>query len=132
MSQFSLSERSKANLQQVHPLLISCVESAIQTTDIDFVVIEGLRSFDRQRELISKGVSWTLKSKHLIQPDGYGHAVDLAPLVGGEIPWGQWYYFQAIADAMKAAADLHGAVIIWGGDWKTHKDGPHFQIELEN
>ncbi|MBB1175118.1 M15 family peptidase, partial [Klebsiella pneumoniae] len=65
---------------------------------------------------------------HLKQQDGFGHAVDLAPLVGGAIPWNDWEQFRRLADVVKACAAELGTPVEWGGDWKSLKDGPHFQL----
>lgn len=128
MSEFQLSQRSLTRLAGVHPDLVEIVKLAIQRTAMDFTVVEGLRTPDRQRELVAQGASQTQNSFHLKQGDGYGHAVDLAPLVGGAIPWNDWTQFRALADTMKACAADLGVPMEWGGDWKTFKDGPHFQI----
>ncbi|MBD9433265.1 M15 family metallopeptidase [Achromobacter sp. ACM03] len=128
MPEFILSARSLQRLEGVHPQLVEIVKLAIRRTPVDFTVVEGLRTAERQRELVAKGVSQTQNSLHLIQPDGYGHAVDLAPLVGGVIPWDRWEEFRRLADVVKACAAELGVPVEWGGDWKTLKDGPHFQI----
>lgn len=128
MSQFQLSQRSLARLIGVHPDLVEIVKLAIQRTAVDFTVVEGLRTPERQRELVAKGVSQTQNSLHLKQPDCYSHAVDVAPLVNKAIPWGDWEQFRQLADVMKACAAELGVPVEWGGDWKTLKDGPHFQI----
>ncbi|CAB3863651.1 hypothetical protein LMG26858_02354 [Achromobacter anxifer] len=128
MSQFRLSARSLQRLEGVHPQLVEIVKLAIRRTPVDFTVVEGLRTAERQRELVAKGASQTQNSLHLKQPDGYGHAVDLAPLVGGAIPWDRWEEFRRLADVVKACAAELGVPVEWGGDWKTLKDGPHFQI----
>lgn len=128
MSKFQLSKRSMGRLDGVHPDLAAVVKLAIQRTAVDFTVVEGLRTPERQRELVAQGASQTLNSYHLKQADGYGHAVDLAPLVGGTIPWDDWSQFRALADTVKACAAELGVPVEWGGDWKTFKDGPHFQI----
>ena len=128
MSQFQLSQRSLQRLVGVHPDLAAIVKLAILRTSVDFTVVEGVRTPERQRELVAKGASQTQNSLHLKQPDGYGHAVDLAPLVGGAIPWGRWEEFRRLADVVKACAAELGVPVEWGGDWKTLKDGPHFQL----
>jgi len=127
---YRLSDRSYSKLKGVHPTLVMIVERAIQLTDIDFGVIEGLRTIAQQEEYVKKGTSKTMKSKHLRQQDGYGHAVDLAPYVGGKIPWDDRKAFARVSKAMKAAATEIGATITWGGDWKTFYDGPHYQLEI--
>ncbi|MDD4984510.1 MAG: M15 family metallopeptidase [Dehalococcoidales bacterium] len=97
-------------------------------TEVDFTITEGKRTVARQRELFADGKSQTMNSRHLVQPDGWVHAVDLAPWVAGTIPWDDWGYFEKVAEAMKQAADMLGVKITWGGDWTTFKDGPHFQL----
>ncbi|MCW2335708.1 hypothetical protein M2323_004664, partial [Rhodoblastus acidophilus] len=63
-----------------------------------------------------------------VPTNGFGHAVDLAPVVNGVIPWKDWSKFASVARAMKAAASQVHVSITWGGDWKTFKDGPHFEL----
>jgi len=119
MSHFILSKRSLSNLEGVHPDLVAVVKRAIQVTKQDFMVIEGLRSLERQEQLVAKGASKTMNSRHLT-----GHAVDLVPY---PIAW-DWPLFYPIADAMKLAAKELDVNLEWGGDWRTFKDGPHFQL----
>lgn len=119
---FSLSSKSLQKLEGVHPHLVQVVILAIQITEIDFVVLEGLRTRERQRELFASGASHTLNSRHLT-----GHAVDLGPWVNDEVSW-HWPHYNVIADAMKNAAGALSIPIEWGGDWITFKDGPHFQL----
>lgn len=122
---FKLSSRSEGNLVGVHPDLVRVVRRAIQITEVDFTVIEGLRTVERQRQLVAKGASKTMNSRH-IRKNGYAHAVDLAAYVEG-IRW-DWPLYPKIAAAMKAAAKELGVPIEWGGDWKSFRDGPHFQL----
>lgn len=119
---FRLGERSRRNLQGVHPDLVRVVEKAIQITKQDFVVIEGLRSIERQRELVAKRHSRTMNSRHLT-----GHAVDIVPWVDGTISW-DWKFYSEIRNAMVTAAAELGVEIEWGGNWATFKDGPHWQL----
>ncbi|CAB3847053.1 hypothetical protein LMG3482_01925 [Achromobacter deleyi] len=128
MNEFQLSQRSLTRLVGVHPDLVEIVKLAIQRTPVDFTVVEGVRTVAQQREYVAKGASKTMDSYHLPQADGLGHAVDLAPLVGGVIPWNDWEQFRRLADVVKACAAELGVPVEWGGDWKTFKDGPHFQI----
>lgn len=120
---FTLSQRSLDRMKGVHPDLIKVVELAIQKTEVDFIVTEGLRTVERQRELVAAGASKTMNSRHLT-----GHAVDLAALVGGKVRW-DWPLYAKAAQAMKAAAAELGVSIFWGGDWKSFKDGPHFELD---
>lgn len=119
---FALGARSLERLQGVHPDLVAVVKRAITLTEIDFTVTEGLRTRERQAQLVKAGASQTMKSRHIT-----GHAVDLAALVGGEIRW-DWPLYAKLATAMKAAALQINVPLEWGGDWKSLKDGPHFQL----
>jgi peptidoglycan L-alanyl-D-glutamate endopeptidase CwlK len=118
---FKFGARSEARLVGVHPDLVRVVRRALELSPIDFSVIEGVRTKKRQRELVAAGASWTMNSRHLT-----GHAVDIAPYIGGTVRW-DWPPFYALAKAMKAAAKELGVPIVWGGDWKA-KDGPHFEL----
>jgi len=128
MSRFILSARSLQRLEGVHPRLVAVVKLAIQRTTVDFTVVEGLRTPERQREMVEQGKSQTLNGLHLVQPDGYGHAVDLAPLVDKVIPWKDLAQFRRLADVVKSCAAELGVPVEWGGDWKSFYDGPHFQL----
>lgn len=119
---FKLGLRSKLRLRGVHPDLVRVVEKAIEITHVDFTVVEGLRSIERQKELVAHGASRTMRSRHI-----HGFAVDLAPVVNGDVRW-DWPLFDSLADAMKKAAEKLGVRIEWGGDWTSFKDGPHFQL----
>ncbi|MGB3434883.1 M15 family metallopeptidase [Achromobacter sp.] len=128
MSTFQLSQRSLDRLLGVHPDLVAIVKLAIQRAPADFTVVEGGRTMARQREHVAKGASQTMASYHLPQADGLSHAVDLAPLIDGAIPWNNWQAFTDLASVVKTCAAELGVPVEWGGDWKTLRDGPHFQI----
>jgi|TARA_R110000796_G_scaffold6199_1_gene22333 peptidoglycan L-alanyl-D-glutamate endopeptidase CwlK len=113
---FTLSNRSLGKLEGVHPLLVAVVKTALQNTGTDFGVIYGVRTLEEQQELFDKGVSKTMKSNHLIQDDGYSHAVDLMAYVGSRPSW-EVSLYDDLADAMKIAAKEHGAHVRWGGAW---------------
>jgi peptidoglycan L-alanyl-D-glutamate endopeptidase CwlK len=119
-----------ARLVGVHPVLAELIRAASLLCDVPFTVIEGLRSAERQRELVAKGASKTLNSRHLS-----GHAVDLWPLdaAGKPLPSGSkaaedrlWADLRLIAAAVKVEAKRRGVLIEWGGDWGW--DAPHFQL----
>ena len=117
---FTLSKRSLKALEGVHPDLVAVVQRSIKITPIDFVVIEGLRTIERQRELFKTGASRTMRSRHLT-----GHAVDLAVWLG-TVRWEQPLYAD-LAVAVKAAAKELGVPIEWGWDlWGW--DAPHWQL----
>ncbi|MFV8870078.1 M15 family metallopeptidase [Serratia fonticola] len=118
-----LSQQSELALQDIHPDLVAVVRNAHARCEIAFSVIEGRRSLDRQKKLKASGVSQTLSSRHLT-----GHAVDLVPWINNIIPWNDWSAFMTVADSMKAAAKELNIPLIWGGDWKSLRDGPHFEL----
>jgi len=119
---FKLSEKSLQRLSGVHPDLQEVVKRAIEITPVDFVVIEGLRTKARQAYLLDAGKSRTMNSYHLT-----GHAVDIAPIVDGQVSWA-WKHYYPLADAMIEAAKELNVKIEWGGRWKTFPDAPHWQI----
>lgn len=119
---FKLGKRSLSNLEGVHPDLIKVVIRAIELTQVDFTVIEGLRTKERQAQLLKEKKTTTMNSRHLT-----GHAVDIAAWVDNTISW-DWKHYYIIEKAMKQAASELNIPIEWGGDWKTFKDAPHWQL----
>ncbi len=119
---FKLSNRSRERLLGVHPKLVRVVERAIETTKVDFGVTCGLRTEVEQQQLLAAGKSQTMKSKHLRQEDGFGHAVDLVAYVhtdgGAHVSW-ELNLYDDIADAMKRAARDVGLSVRWGGAWSV-------------
>ena len=150
---YKLGGASRRELAGVHPRLVSVVELAIKITEQDFSVVDGLRTIAEQEEYVRRGTSHTMKSKHLPQPDGYGHATDLIPYINGKARWelGACY---PIAEAVRAAARQLQVRVVWGGHWgllnqddrppeemvehyaavrraagkKAFIDGPHYQL----
>jgi peptidoglycan LD-endopeptidase CwlK len=118
-------------LDQLHPDLAAVVRKAATTAPWDIAVIETLRTRQRQQQLVDQGASQTLKSRHLASADGLARAVDVAPAPGGEISWA-WPLYHDLATHMKDAAAALNQNIEWGGDWKTFKDGPHWQLPWAN
>ena len=115
--------RDKARLTGVHPDLVSVVEAARQ--QISFIVVEGMRTRERQAQLVKSGASRTMDSRHLT-----GHAVDIAPTLDGEVRF-DWPLFYPMAKAMKDAAKVRGVALVWGGDWPKFRDGPHFELNRD-
>lgn len=136
---FKLSSRSLERLVGVHEDMVKVVKRAIEISEVDFMVVEGLRTLKRQEELYAQGrtkpgkvVTWTMKSKHI---DGL--AVDIAPCnKDGSINWNDLEMFDKMADAMFKAAKELDIKIRWGADWdqdgvkreKGETDSPHFEI----
>lgn len=119
---YTLSQKSRDRLVGVHQDLVKVVERTIEITEIDFVVLEGVRSKTRQEQLVKAGASQTMRSRHLT-----GHAVDLGAYVAGSVRW-DWPLYHKLAVAVKQAAAELQIPIEWGGDWTTFKDGPHWQL----
>jgi len=135
---FKLGKKSRERLIGVHPDLIRVVERAIELTDVDFTVLEGIRSKSRQEKLVASGASQTMNSRHLT-----GHAVDLGALVAGQVRW-DWGLYLRIAGAVRTASLELGILIRWGGTWgllsdlkgditadvlhKRFPDGPHYEL----
>jgi len=119
---FVFSKRSENNLLGVHPDLVKVVRRALEVSKVDFAVIEGLRTPERQRKLVEAGASRTLNSRHLT-----GHAVDLAPYIAGQIRW-DWPAFTPLLTAMRFAATELNIPVIHGADWTTFRDGPHHEL----
>ncbi len=122
-----LNSKSVGLLKKVHPDLVRVVKRAAQMTDLDFIVTCGARTIEEQREMVRKGASKTMKSRHIIAANGFSHAVDLAAMIGGKLKW-DWPLYSRLAKTMKAAAKAEKVPIEWGGDWTSFKDGPHFQL----
>jgi peptidoglycan LD-endopeptidase CwlK len=139
MMGYKLGLRSKQRLSGVHPDLVAVVKRAIEISEQDFSVTEGIRHIERQRMLVATGKSTTMNSRHLT-----GHAVDLVPY---PVSW-DWEHFYPIADAVILAAKEVDVPIRWGGNWQVNdvrqwdgsalelrqsytgefNDGPHIEI----
>ena len=115
---FKLSNRSLGKLEGVHPDMVATVKRAIELTSVDFGVTYGVRTLAEQEKLYASGRSQTMKSKHLIQEDGYSHAVDLVAYDGPDVIW-EINVYDNIADAMAAAAMEIGCAIKWGAAWSV-------------
>jgi peptidoglycan L-alanyl-D-glutamate endopeptidase CwlK len=125
------SARSLKNLQGVHPDLRRVFDRALAISDMDFVIIEGLRTVERQRQLVAAGASKTMNSRHLT-----GHAVDVCPMVdisgNGKVETSEMFnprLLTKLSQHVKAAAEIEGVAIAWGGDWRTFKDLPHWELD---
>ena len=117
-----LGPRSLSRLEGVHPDLVRVVKKAAALSDLDFTVLEGLRTVERQKQLVAQGASKTMNSRHIT-----GHAVDLAPMIAGEVRW-DWPLYHKLAKIIKSAAADEKVPLQWGGDWRAFKDGPHWEL----
>jgi len=118
------SKRSLDNLKGIHPDLRRVIDRALQESPLDFIVIEGQRTKERQAQLVKQGASKTMNSRHLT-----GHAVDLLPIgYDGKAAF-DWPLYDRLGPAVEAAAKKEGVALVWGGRWKTFRDGPHFELD---
>ena len=124
---YILGKTSLKRAELVHPRMIAISEKALSYGIIDFTVLKdgGGRTPELQQVLFDKGVSKTLNSKHLIKPDGFGRAIDHAPL---PINWNNIEAFILMATLMFRAASELGEQIEWGGHYRSWKDYPHFNL----
>lgn len=121
---------SLSRLKGVHPDLVRGMTRALQEAPFPIRVIEGLRTVARQKELVRIGASRTMRSRHLT-----GHAVDVVPMVdldrNGRVETEEmfsWPLIVKLAPVIKQAFKAEGIPIEWGGDWKSFRDGPHWQL----
>ena len=125
---FKFSQRSENNLKGVNPDLVKVIRRALEITPVDFIVIEGLRTQARQKEMVATGKSQTMNSRHLT-----GHAVDIIPV---NTTW-KIGEFKPLLKAVKQAADEQGLKLRFGINWKNDPalpietkfiDAPHVEI----
>lgn len=121
MSGFHFGQRSEQRLVGVHPDLVRVVRRALELSKVDFSVSEGLRTKERQTELVAKGLSKTMNSRHLT-----GHAVDLYPVAKAGADWAA-ADFAPIVAVMRAAAKDLGIPLVHGADWGW--DHPHHELD---
>lgn len=125
---FLFSARSEEKLQGVHPDLVKVVRMALYVSRTDFVIIEGVRTLEKQLEYYRAGKSRTKKSRHLT-----GHAVDIMPWLDTDDDGdkeGSWEreHFYPINDAMREASSITKIPVEWGGSWSSFPDMPHWQL----
>jgi peptidoglycan L-alanyl-D-glutamate endopeptidase CwlK len=123
MGKFKWSARSLAHIREVHPKLQKVAMRAIELAEIDMMITDGKRTLAEQRAFVAKGVSKTMKSKHLL-----GRALDFVPIVAGKVTWNP-APFKQLAPAWKQAAKEVGVKITWGGDWRRFVDMPHIELD---
>ena len=121
---YKLGKRSLEKLEGVDERLVAVVKYAITVTKQDFSVICGLRTIEEQRELVAKGASQTMKSKHI---DGL--AVDLMAYCSGD-RW-ELNLYDEIADAMAEGARVVGVPVLWGAAW-TVPDIANWSSDMES
>ena len=140
---YKLSNRSRNNLNGVHPLLVQALENAIINSPVDFTVVCGIRTAKEQAELYAQGRTapgpivtncdgLKKKSNHQAKADGYGYAVDIYPFFEGKVQVNHKDTVKCliqIAKHIKTCCFAMGVSIEWGGDWEKLKDYPHFELK---
>ena len=111
-----LGQRSLSRLEGVHPDLVRVVKKAAALSELDFTVLEGLRTVERQKQLMKQGATRTMNSRHIT-----GHAVDLGAMIGGTVRW-DWALYIKLAEVMRSASISENVPIRWGGTWKLLSD----------
>ena len=120
---YKFSNRSLNNLKGVDERLVDLMTEVLKRSKYDFGITEGLRTKERQAQLVKEGKSQTMNSYHL-----KGKAVDIVIYINNKVTWDLKYY-KEVANQVKSLAAEKGLKITWGGDWKSLIDGPHFQLE---
>lgn len=147
---YVLSDASIEKMKGVHPKLIELMKKAIGDSPYDFKIVQGLRTAEYQNSLYQQGRTrpgkivtkldgYNRKSNHQAKADGYGHAVDIA-VCGYYDQNGNYVKYTTdtemfdnkklveISRHVKAVAKEMGLEIVWGGDWKTLYDTPHYEL----
>lgn len=127
MNQFELSSKSLKRLSGVHPDLVRVTKRAIELSNTDFGVSEGVRTWARQQILLYEGKSTTENSQHLLQDTGYGHAVDVFAFIDGKANWSNIAY-GPIVQAFITAAIEEEVQVQFGHLWPNFQDSVHIQL----
>jgi peptidoglycan L-alanyl-D-glutamate endopeptidase CwlK len=106
---YKFGKRSKERLKGVKPELVNVLNELVKIMDV--TVIDGLRTKERQEELVASGASKTKYSKHL-----EGKAVDLAPY---PIDWKDRDRFHYMGGMIRGIAKQLNVNVRWGGDWDS-------------
>tara|TARA_R100001086_G_scaffold242402_2_gene170086 strand:+ start:2880 stop:3269 length:390 start_codon:yes stop_codon:yes gene_type:complete len=128
---YKLSKRSLGRLQDVNSLLIAIVVDGIKDSPYDFGIPQhgGKRTQDEQNLLFKQVPKVTnadgFKKKSYHQS---GNAFDIYAYVDGKASWKEEYLESIARHLQKVAKERYGVNLTWGGDFKTFKDMPHFQI----
>ena len=126
-----MNNKSYQLLTGVHPDLAKIVLEASRT--VEFEVVEGVRTIMQEIKYIAQGKS-SLKNPYSCRhvPKGkppYARAIDLVPTVNGVRYPADLSKYGPMVKAMKAAATKFSIPLVWGGDWTTFVDGPHFELD---
>lgn len=128
MYKFSKKSLERINNPLFSPKLRLLMTESIKDSPIDFTVLETVRTLEKQKEYIEKGTSKTLKSRHIpsCNKSGLCEAIDIVPY---PVDWNDTKRFDLLAEHIKKKAKELNIPIIWGGDWKTLIDKPHYELK---
>lgn len=127
MFKFGKKSLEKLNNPKVHPKIKQLMEYAIKSSPLDFTIIETVRTVEQQKINVAKGASKTMKSRHIpsTNKSGLCEAIDIAPY---PINWKDIKSFITLSEHIKKCAKELNIKITYGGDWKTLKDYPHYEL----
>lgn len=118
----SFGAASKKSLAQAHPLLQQLFTEVIK--DFDCKVLDAQRGRAKQEEAFKRGNS----RAHFGQsPHNWSPAIAL-DVVPYPIDWNDLARFRKLGALVKKKAAALGIPISWGGDWKSLKDYPHYEL----
>lgn len=123
MTDQTFNEKSLERLSKVHLDLERVFKEAITASPWPFQITQGLRTPKEQQALYEAGKSKTMNSRHLT-----GHAVDIVVYKEGKVSW-DFALYEQVARHVLAVAKLCDVPVVWGGDWESFKDGPHFEMD---
>lgn len=125
----ALTERDISRIEECHPILQKLwYACASDTACPPFTIIDGARTVEEQKAYVARGTSKTMRSRHIPAKNGWSHAIDVAPVIDGELTWDWKYYHKLEPHVQRIAKTLNIEALEWGGDWKSFKDGPHWQL----
>lgn len=121
---YKFSDKSLKKLETCHDDLQRLMMMVMRKNIMDFTILEGYRGEEEQNRLKKEGKSNARygQSKHNLNPS---HAVDIAPY---PIDWQDTERFALLAGIILSTAKDLGINIRWGGDFKSIKDMPHFEL----
>ncbi|WP_231102321.1 M15 family metallopeptidase [Streptobacillus moniliformis] len=141
---YKFSNASYNKMENIHPKLVRLMEKVIANSPYDFKITQGVRTAEYQNKLYQQGRTikgnivtncdgYIKKSNHQPKADGYGYAIDICLYIPNEKDIKKLYdvsKLTAIANVFKKFAIDRGLNISWGGDWKSFKDYPHFELKI--
>lgn len=124
-----------SKIDTLHPLireevrkLVAKVNTSVLSSNVKMVVTQGLRTFEEQDALYNKRPKVT-NAKGGQSIHNYGLAFDFCLVDGGRTIWDTTKDFDGdkVADWMEVVKVFKDAGYVWGGDFKSIHDAPHFE-----